>query len=415
MNAPGHGVMSKSEEIPLPGPESSPARTSGRPDVRLLAMLSLSHFMVDINQGALPALLPSLKDQHLLSYAAVGALVLVANLTSSVIQPIFGFLADRNAVAWMLPLSVLLAGLGLSLAGAAPNYWALLGLLVVMGIGVASFHPVGYKAASNVAGERRATALSWFSVGGNAGTSFGPPVITALIAAYGMTGSLGMLLPALLMAVLLVWTLPSMAAVPARLGRGCSEGKSRQNMPGAILLLILVVAIRSWAQLGFLTFIPFYYVDYLKADPQSVGIPLFVFLGAGAIGTVIGGPLADRWGTRRFMLWGFLASAPMAAGFLLTGGAVALVFLGLFGGILISTFAVTVVLGQSYLPSNAGLAAGIIVGFAIGTGGVAVALLGWIADQFGLLTVLWISALMPAAGCAAVAFLPEPGGVKAGS
>ena len=166
-------------------------------------------------------------------------------------------------------------------------------------------------------------------------------------------------------------------------------------MPGAILLLILVVALRSWAQLGFMTFLPFYYVDYLKADPHSVGMPLFVFLGAGVLGTVIGGPLADRWGTRRFMLRGFLLAGPLGMLFLLSKGPWALLWLGLFGGVLISTFTITVVLGQSYLPGNTGLASGLIVGFAIGTGGVAVTLLGWIADHFGLLVVLWIAALMP--------------------
>jgi FSR family fosmidomycin resistance protein-like MFS transporter len=177
-------------------------------------------------------------------------------------------------------------------------------------------------------------------------------------------------------------------------------------MPGAILWLILVVALRSWAQLGFTTFIPFYYVDYLKADPHSVGIPLFVFLGVGAIGTIIGGPLADRWGARRFMLWAFLAATPLGIFFLLTRGVVALVFLGLFGGVLVSTFTISVVLGQNYLPGNTGLASGLIVGFAIGTGGVAVTLLGWVADHFGLLVVMWIAALTPLACFAASTLLP---------
>ncbi len=406
-------VRTKGEKPPPPPPEIQSLRSGGRPDIRLLAMLSLSHFVVDLNPGALPALLPSLKDQHMLSYSAIGFLVLVANLTSSVIQPIFGYIADRRATAWMLPLSLLLAGFGLSLAGVATNYWMLLGLLVIMGMGVAAFHPVGYQAASNVAGEKRATALSWFSVGGNVGISFGPPLITTLIASYGMKGSLRMLLPVLPVAALLFWALPQLRPVPSLPDRGLVREKSRKNMPGAIVLLILLVALRSWAQLGFLTFIPFYYVDFLKADPRAVGTALFIFLGAGAIGTLIGGPLADRWGSRRFMIWAFLAAAPMGAAFLLSGGATALVFLGLFGAILISTFTITVVLGQSYLPSNAGLAAGLIVGFAIGTGGLAVALLGWMADRFGLLTVLWISALMPAIGFAATAFLPEPYSEKA--
>lgn len=388
------------------------ASAGSRPNIRLIALLSLGHMVVDINQGALPAFLPFLKEVHTLSYAAVGTLVLVANLTSSVIQPIFGYFSDRQARRWMLPLSVLLAGLGMSLVGVAANYWLLLALLIVMGLGVASFHPEGYRTAASVAGEKRATGISLFSVGGNAGNSFGPPILTALIAGYGLKGSLGLLLPAVIMTGLFLLILPylSTPTKPAELSTPAPA--HRKSMPGAILLLILVVALRSWAQLGFTTFLPFYYVEHLKADPHSVGIPLFVFLGVGAVGTVIGGPLADRWGARRFMQYGFLVAAPLGVLFLLFRGGLALVFLGLFGGVLVSTFTISVVLGQYYLPGNTGLASGLIVGFAIGTGGLAVTLLGWIADHFGLLVVLWLAALMPLACFAAASFLPLPRGER---
>jgi MFS transporter, FSR family, fosmidomycin resistance protein len=378
------------------------------PNVRLIAFLSLGHMVVDITQGGLPAILPFLKAAHALSYASVGVLVLVTNLTSSVIQPVFGYLADRQARRWILPISVLLAGSGMSLVGVAPAYGMILCLLVLMGIGVASFHPEAYRTAGSVAGEKRATAISWFSVGGNAGTALGPPIMATLIGGFGLAGSLGLFFPGLIMCGLFLWLLPSFSLMHEKPGSRSISPHSKKKMPGAVLLLILVVALRSWAQLGFTTFIPFYYVDYLKADPHTVGVPLFIFLGVGAVGTVIGGPLADRWGARRFMMWGFLAAAPLGVLFLLTRGIPALVFLGLFGGVLVSTFTISVVLGQSYLPGHAGLASGLIVGFAIGTGGVAVTLLGWIADHYGLLVVLWIAALTPLACFIASIFLPVP-------
>jgi MFS transporter, FSR family, fosmidomycin resistance protein len=381
-----------------------------KPDMRLIALLSLGHMVVDINQGALPALLPFLKAAHALSYAAVGTLVLVTNLTSSVIQPVFGYFSDRRGRRWVLPLSVFLAGLGMSLVGVASDYWMVLGFLVVMGLGVASFHPEGYRTAASVAGAQRATAVSWFSVGGNAGNSFGPPILAALVGWYGMKGSLGLLFPSILVAGLFLWTLPYLAMPRIAASGHADTPRQRASMPGAILLLILVVALRSWAQLGFTTFLPFYYVDHLKADPHSVGLPLFVFLGLGAVGTIIGGPLADRWGARRFMLYGFLVATPLGVLFLVSHGVLALCFLGLFGGVLVSTFTISVVLGQYYMPGNTGLASGLIVGFAIGTGGLAVTLLGWIADHVGLLAVLWIAALMPLACFAAGVFLPLPQG-----
>jgi FSR family fosmidomycin resistance protein-like MFS transporter len=173
-------------------------------------------------------------------------------------------------------------------------------------------------------------------------------------------------------------------------------------------LLILVVTIRSWTQLGFTTFVPFYYVDYLQADPRLVGPLLFVFLGAGALGTVIAGPLADRWGARPFMVWVFVAAAPLGVLFLVSSGLMAFVALGLFGAVLVSTFTVSVVLGQAYFPRNAGMASGLIVGFAIGTGGIGVTLLGVVADHWGLPTALWISALLPVLGFVVALGLPTP-------
>ena len=378
-----------------------------KPDARLIALLSLGHLVVDLNQGSLPAVLPFLKAAHQLSYAAAATIILAANLASSLIQPLFGYLADQTARRWMLPVSVLLSGVGLALTGLAPGYGALLVLVVAMGLGVAAYHPEGYRTATGVAGDRKATALSWFSLGGNVGLALGPPVIAGLVTTLGVTGSLGMLVPAAVVSLLLLAVLPSFApAPPPRVTRAAAA--HGVNMPGAMTLLVLVVTIRSWTSLGFTTFVPFYYIDVLHADPRLVGPLLFVFLGAGALGTVAAGPLADRWGPRPFMQWVFVAAIPFGLLFLQTGGLLAFVMLGLFGAVLTSSFTVSVVLAQAYLPRNPGMASGLIVGFAIGTGGLGVTALGWVADHHGLPMALWTSALLPIAGFAATRFLPAP-------
>src|SRR5881397_3097482 len=160
-----------------------------RPNAKLIALLSLGHFVVDLNQGSFPAFLPFLKTAHQLSYSAVATIVLAANVASSIVQPMFGYFADQTARRWMLPASVLLTGGGFALMGLAPGYTALLALVIVMGLGVAAYHPEAYKTATSVAGERKATALSWFALGGNVGVALGPPVITALITVVGLTGS----------------------------------------------------------------------------------------------------------------------------------------------------------------------------------------------------------------------------------
>lgn len=379
-----------------------------RANTRLIALLAAGHLVVDTNQGSLAAMLPFIKSAHGLSYTAAGALVLVSNLTSSVVQPLFGYLADLRARRWMLPASVLLAGLGMGLMGFAHSYRLVMALLVVMGLGVAAYHPEGYRAAAAVAGQRKATALSWFSVGGNVGIALGPPMITFLIMSAGLRGSIGMVLPALIMSGMLLIAAPQFASGQAKPAGQTRTEKAGKNMPRAMTLLIVLVAIRSWTQLGFATYIPFYYLDQLGAGPQTVAWLLFVFLGAGALGTLIGGPMADRWGARRFTIWAFLVTVPLGALFLATSGFWAYLALGLFGGALVATFTTTVVLGQAYLPRNPGMASGMIVGFAIGTGGLAVTLLGWVADSYGVPAVLWISAGMPLIGFLTALMLPMP-------
>jgi len=399
-----------SPAVALPAPAGVVASAErARPDMRLLGMLALGHMVIDINQGSLPAILPFIKDALNLSYAATGVIVLTANVTSSLIQPLFGYFADQTARRWLLPLSVLLSAVGLAFTGLAPSYAAVLALVMITGFGVAAYHPEGYRTATAVAGERKATGVSIFSTGGNIGIALGPPLMTALLTAFGLHGSLGMLVPGFLAAALLTAVLPRLSAPPPAVAQARATAAGARTMVGAMSLLILVVAIRSWTQLGFTTFMPFYWKDVLHGDPRLVGTLLAVFLGAGAIGTLAVGPLADRLGARRCVVGVFVLATPIALGFLLVpGGPLVFVMLALLGFVLVSTFTMSVVLGQAYLPRNPGLASGLIVGFAIGAGGVGATGLGWVADHWGLTTALAISASMPSAGFVAALFLPDP-------
>ena len=308
---------------------------------------------------------------------------------------------------WILPTSVVVAGAGMALTGLAPGYTSLVLLVVVMGLGVAAWHPEGYRTATGVAGDRKATALSYFSLGGNVGIALGPLVATFLVTTWALQGTLALALPPLLVGAVLLAALPSFttATTAARATKATGRG---ENMPAAMALLILVVMIRASASLGFTTFMPFYYVDYLEGDPRIVGTLLFVFLGAGALGTVLVSPLADRWGPRALMKWGLLAAVPFGLLFLATRGTLAIVMLAVFGAVLTASFSLSVVLAQAYLPRHTGMASGLIVGFAFGTGGLGVAALGWVADRHGLPAALTVSALIPLASFVAAHFLPAP-------
>jgi FSR family fosmidomycin resistance protein-like MFS transporter len=399
-----------SPAVALPAPAGVITPTArAKPDIRLLGFLALGHMVIDINQGSFPVILPFLKDALNLSYAATGLIVLAANITSSLIQPLFGYLADKTARRWLLPISVLLSAVGLGFLGLAPSYGAVLALVVITGFGVAAYHPEGYRTATAVAGDRKATGVSIFSTGGNVGIALGPPLLTVLLTTYGLPGSLGMLVPGLLVAALLTAVLPRLSAPAPTVARDRASAAGAQTMVGAMSLLILVVAIRSWTQLGFTTFMPFYWRDVLHGDPRLVGTLLAVFLGAGAIGTLAAGPVADRVGVRRYVVSVFLLATPLAVGFLFVrSGALVFVLLALLGFVLVSTFTVSVVLGQAYLPRNPGMASGLIVGFAIGAGGIGASALGWVADHWGLTAALGISAVMPLAGFLVALFLPDP-------
>jgi FSR family fosmidomycin resistance protein-like MFS transporter len=390
-------------------PTSAAARVGARPNTRVLGLLALGHLVVDMNQGALAPLLPFLKGAFGLSYAASGAILLVSSMTSSIVQPVFGYLADRATRRWLLPWAVLLSATGVALAGVVSSYWGLLALVLVSGLGVAAYHPEGYRTANQVAGDRKATGLSIFSIGGNIGIALGPPAVSYLVPRFGLTGTLGLLGPGVLVAALLATVLPTLIAEPAPTASPRAVTGGARDMRVAMALLIGVVTVRSWTQLGLVTYVPFLYVDVLGKDPRLIGPLLFLFLGAGVLGTLAGGPIADRWGPRRYIVASFLLSPPLIAAFLWRpGGWFAAAALAAAGFVLVSSFSVTVALGQAYLPRHLGMAAGLIVGLAIGTGGVGVTLLGWIADHWGLYAALNLTAALPLAGLVAALCLPEP-------
>src|SRR5438093_4725848 len=234
---------------------AAPADTS-RPNYRLLSLLALGHLVIDTNQGSLPALLPYLKTALGLTYTATGVIVLMSNVTSSLIQPLFGFLADKTARRGLLPWSVVLSAIGIGFTGVASSYVAVLLLVMMSGFGVAAYHPEGYRTATQVAGEKKATGVSIFSTGGNIGIALGPPLITALVTTLGLAGSLGLLVPGLLVAGLVMTVLAGLSPpLPALTHRATL---APQTMVGAMSLPLLVLAARSCTQIGFCTYVPFY-------------------------------------------------------------------------------------------------------------------------------------------------------------
>jgi MFS transporter, FSR family, fosmidomycin resistance protein len=368
---------------------------------KVLALLSVAHLVTDVNQGALPALLPFFKDSLNLSYTLAGVILLFGNISSSVIQPAFGYVSDKHPTKWFLIIAPLIASVGLALTGLAPSYFPLLICVIVSGAGIAGFHPEGYKTAHFFTGEKKATGMAIFSVGGNLGMALGPIFALALIQAFGPKGTAAMVVPGILMAGALLlspsWKTPPTPSPSAQKKTEKKEPLSPKTKR-SLLILIGIVIFRYWTQLGLLAYIPFYYIDTLKGNPIYVGALTSTFLTAGAAGTLLGAPLADRWGHRTFLSITMILVVPLLLLFNNMKGPILFVIIGITGMALICTFSVTVVMAQTLLPQRLGMASGLMVGFSVGTGGVGVTLLGVIADAWGVTAAMNSMLILPILG-----------------
>jgi len=379
-------------------------------DLKVLLLLALGHCMTDIYQGALPAALPFLKDKLSLTYTSAGIILIASNLASSVVQPLFGFYSDRKEKPLLLPIGCLCAGLGFSLLAFPSNYAIVLLLVLLSGFGVAAYHPEGFKTASYFTGDKVATGMSVFSVGGNLGFALGPMASLFILKHYGLSFLPWMIVPSLLF-VVLIGVFWETILVPGRVKTTEQKRplkKSQNSAYASLSLVIATVIMRSWTQFGLITYVPFYYIDYLKGDPMHAGKLVSTFLLSGVLGTLIGARLADRWGHKRFVIISFaVASAVFPLIFVAKGYALFLIF-GLFGFVLISSFAVTTVMSQRLLPGNVGMASGLTVGFAIGTGGIGVTVLGVIADAYGVPAALKFITILPILGFIISLFIRYP-------
>ncbi len=373
-------------------------------NTKALALLGLGHMMVDLNTGALPALLPFLKISLDLSYTMIGTVVLVASLSSSLIQPIFGHLSDRSARPWLLPFGVFAATVGMAAIGLASSYSIILLLVCVSGIGIASYHPEAYKTAYLATGEKKATGISLFSVGGNIGYGLGPLAVALCLTLFGQIGLLLLLLPGLLASGLLLWSLPWLArtmstqptSAPVLMGGTSSY---------AFMVVLGIVALGACVHGGLVTYVPLYF-SARGENPLVVGSMLSLLLIAGAVGTLIAGPLSDRIGHKKFLMISMGVMCPLIALFLQTSGVISILLLTVIGMWISPIFSVTLVIAQTLMRGRLGVTAGLMTGVGIGVGGLGVAIMGRIADLWGVESTMQLISVLPLLPWALVFLLP---------
>ncbi|HZO93893.1 MAG TPA: MFS transporter [Candidatus Baltobacteraceae bacterium] len=351
-----------------------------------MTVLALAHVTDDVNQSFIPALLPYLILERHISHETAATLVFWQAVSSSVIQPAIGVLADRRSMPWLIAIGIALAGGGVALLGVLPTLPLLFLAALVSGIGVATFHPEAARFANYVSGEKKASGMRWFTVGGNLGFAFGPAFATAAISAWGMHGTLVAAVPVAILAGVVLLELRRLKTfVPAHVVKRTLAGRDDWASFGKLSAFVIL---RSMAYIGSVSFVPLFFVEALHTSPAAGDAILMAFLLAGAAGTIAGGPIADRVGRRPVILWSTALTAVLFGALAFVGPAagmtIAVPWMLLTGFIFVAAQASFVVLGQEYLPNRVGLASGVTLGLAVSLGGAFTPVLGMIADRWGV-------------------------------
>ena len=379
---------------------------------RYIYLLAMGHFFCDIAMGALPAILPFFIAAYGMDYKDVGGLMFASSFLSSVIQPLFGWMADRQSKNYFMPLGILLAGVAMGITGLMTDYWFIFAAVMLSGVGSAVFHPEATCMVNKVAGEKRGTALSIFSVGGNAGFAVGPVIAIAAVGAFGLRGTSVLCFLAVLMAAMLMFFVPQMKDKIQRQVAGKYDGAvrgmaGRKNDWNAFSRLLLLVICTSIAVCGLRSFIPLYWVDVMQQSPTAAGSALTLLFAFGVITTLLGGLLADRFGYLKIVRVSYILLAISVALLSQTKSPLlGYLLLVPMGFAMFAPFSSVVVLGQMYLARSIGFASGVTMGLFFSVGGLIIPLIGSFADDQGLMLTMQLLAAFAALAAGAAFLLP---------
>ncbi|MFY9508762.1 MAG: MFS transporter [Candidatus Methanoculleus thermohydrogenotrophicum] len=358
------------------------------PDTKSVWGLSAAHLVTDLYSPVLPAILPLLIAEQGYSFFLAGLIVTVYNLTSSMMQPIVGWLYDARGLVVHISVTVLISATFISIIGLLNNYYLVLASVAVAALGHAFFHPSALGTVSRLTRDAsRGRITSYFVIGGNLGYAVGPICAGVAVGLMGLPGLVILAVPGIVMAAVLRYILPA----PGRLKAPAppSQGEQRPACR-AVALLVVASGLRAWAIFGSVAFLPTI-LTLRGIDLVTANLLVSGMLIAGVVGQLVGGTLSDRYGRKEYTLIGLVSAIPPFVVFLMTDGIVSLVAMIIFGFILWSTFAVTVAMAHEIAPGNVGLVSGLMLGLAVGVGGMGVAATGWIADltslSIGLMTI----------------------------
>jgi FSR family fosmidomycin resistance protein-like MFS transporter len=391
---------------------SAPQDAAPRTAVAVLGAISVCHMLNDVIQSLIMSIYPMLKESLALDFAQIGLITFTFQATASVLQPLVGYITDRYPTPYSLVVGMGSSLIGLVLIAYATTYVSVLVAVALIGMGSSVFHPESSRVARLASGGRHSMAQSVFQVGGNLGTALGPLLAAFVVLPYGQGSIAWFSVVALLGMMLLVgvggWygkTLKGNKAASAQ-EHEAIVSLGRRKVAISVALLVTLTFSKHFYLVSITSFYIFYLIHTFDLPVQTAQLYLFLFLGAVVAGTIIGGPIGDRIGTRRVIWWSILGVLPFT---------LALPYVGLFGTavlsviigvILASAHPAIIVYAQGLLPGRVGMVAGLFFGLAFGIAGIGAAFLGWLADQTSITFVYHVCAFLPAIGLLA-AFLPE--------
>ncbi len=391
---------------PTSQPAALPAEATA---FTVIFAVSFCHMLNDVMQSLLAALYPMLKEDYGLAFWQIGLLTMAFQVTASLLQPVVGLYTDRNPKPYSLSFGMASTFCGLLLLAFAHSYGFLLLGASLIGIGSAIFHPEASRVARMASGGRYGLAQSLFQVGGNFGTAIGPLLAAFIVVPRGQE-SVAWFCAAALAGMLILarignWYQRYTAARKAR-PAAPAIALPRSKVVVALVVLALLVFTKNIYMASFTSYYTFYAIERFGVTVQQSQLMLFLFLGAVALGTVLGGPFGDRYGSKTVIWLSILGILPFTMALPYVGFEATLVLTFIIGVMIASAFPAIVVFAQELVPGRVGMIAGIFFGFAFGMGGIAAAVLGVVADARGIAFVYTICAFLPLLGLLTI-FLPN--------
>lgn len=378
--------------------------------MKIVGAVAFAHLLNDLIQAVLPAIYPMLKANFALSFAQVGLISFVYQITGSLLQPWIGLYTDKHPKPYLLPLGMMVTLCGILLLAFSPSFTVLLLASALIGVGSATFHPEASRVARMASGGRFGTAQSTFQVGGNTGTAIGPLLAALIIVPFGQH-AVAWLVVFSLLAIWVLFGVSRWTISHAKNSFAAKVNQTQTKLHGRQLIIALTtISVLMFAKFTYIASISNYFTFYLiykfHISLQTVQLHLFVFLAAVALGTFAGGPIGDRIG-RKAVIWvSFVGMAPFALMMPFANLFWTTVLSVITGLVLSSAFAAMVVYAQEAVPGRVGMISGLMFGLMFGVSGIAAAGLGHLADVNGIEWVFGLCSLLPLLGFATV-FLPN--------